>query len=123
MEKLQRPEYEALVERILAGEITRDQAADISSEQTGKSRSTFLTWIRNSGAAERLKAVRGSVGSRNIHAHKDPVKVDAYEAAMALALSGKVSIRHAAAKYEVSYPYLQRRVQAARGTTGSQVPA
>lgn len=106
MQKTNRPEFEALVDRIAAGEVTRDQASHLAAAATGVSPKTFLSWIRSSGAAQRLRGVRGNVGTNNIHAHKDPDKVKAYEDAMALALSGKVSARTAALKYKVSYKWL-----------------
>jgi hypothetical protein len=119
MEKLNRPEFEALVDRVAAGEITRAQAAQIASETVGVSPNTFLSWVRSSGAAARLKNVRGTVGQRNVHAHKDPAVVKAYDDAVALALSGKVSVRQAAAAHNVSYPWLLakvRKVQPAKAT-------
>ena len=109
--KKPRPEYEALVERIARGEISRNEAADIAQEQTGASRQTFLSWVRTSGNSERLKDVRGNAGSNSIHAHKDPAIVAAYDAALKLAVSGKVSIRQAAKVHNVSYPWLLTKVR------------
>ena len=114
MEKKLRPDYERLVDRIAAGEITRAQAAELAHQATGQSAQTFLGWIRNSGASKRLRSVRGNVGANNIHAHKDPVKVKAYEDALAMALSGQHSVRHAAANHGVSYQYLLHKVRKLR---------
>lgn len=111
-----RPEYEALVERIASGEITRLQAADLSYEITGLRPQTFLSWLRTSGNAKKLTPTRRNAGASSTFAHTDPDKIKAYDDALALALSNKVSIRAAAAKYKVSYPYLLRKVRKAGGT-------
>lgn len=112
-----RPDYELLVARIESGEITRLKAAELSCEITGLKPQTFLSWLRSSGAAKRLKPTRGNAGSNSGWAHTDPAVIKAYEEALALALSKKVSVRQAAAVHKVSYQYLLRKVRAASGPT------
>ena len=104
-----RPEYDVLVTRILSGELTRLQAADLSEAQTGLRPQTFLSWLRTSGKLPDLKATRRNAGSLSPFAHKDPNKVNAYADALALALSGRVSVRQAAIKHGVSYIHLLRK--------------
>lgn len=111
-----RPEYEKLVARIETGELTRLQAADLSFEATGLKPQTFLSWLRSSGAAERLKSTRGNAGSNSQFAHTDPAVIQAYTEALALALTKKVSIRRAADVHKVSYQYLLKKVRTAGGT-------
>jgi len=112
MQKKLRPEYEALFDRILSGELTRKDAA-AQADNPG----TFLSWIRSSGKAEALKNFRGNSGQSSIHSHtrKDPVNgpavVKAYAEAIELALSGKVSARQAAKVKKVSYAYLLTKLQ------------
>lgn len=106
-----RPDYEKLVDRILAGELTRQQAADLSYQITGLKPQTFLSWLRTSGKLEKLKDTRRNAGANSQFAHTDPAIVDAYRKALELALTGKVSVRSAALKYNVSYQYLLRKVQ------------
>lgn len=105
-----RPDYDKLVDRILSGELTRLQAADISFEQTGLKPQTFLSWLRSSGNLEKLKETRGNTGANSQFAHTDPDKIKAYDDAMALALSGKVSARASAARFGVNYQYLLRKI-------------
>lgn len=126
--KKHRPEYEALVPRIAIGEISRKQAAEISAEQTGLSPGSFLVWLHSSGNIESLKHTRLSAGANNIHSHNnpdnvdsyDPDKVKAYEDAMALVMAGTTSMRKAAAKFNVSYPYLLKKARAAGLTQPKQ---
>ena len=126
--KKPRPEYEALVPRIASGELTRKEAAEISSQQTGLSPGSFTVWLHNSGHAEKLKHTRLNTGPNNIHSLSnpdnvdgyDPAKVKAYEDALALAAIGKTSIRQAAAKFNVSYPYLLRKARAAGVTMAKE---
>lgn len=114
MAKKERPEYEALVNRIASGELTRQQAADIAHEQTGLSKGTFLVWLSSSGASERLKEQRGSAGDNSIHSHakNDPDKAKAYEEAVTMVLKG-MSGAQAARTFDVNYQYLMRKVAAA----------
>lgn len=122
--KKSRPEYEALVERILSRELTRAQASLIAAEQTGSSPQTFLGWITaNKEVREKLKPTRGSVGANSVHAHTDPDKVKAYDDALSLALSGKVSTRAAALKHGVSYEYLCRLVRKNLAQSTASTPA
>lgn len=104
-----RPEYETLVQRIAAGELSREQAAAESENLTGLKGGTFLSWLRTSGATQKLKPVRRNAGVNSPFAHTDPDKIKAYEDAMALASSGRVSVRAAALRHGVSYPYLLRK--------------
>lgn len=105
------PQFESLVPRILSGEITRQQAADIACQETGYSRSTFLVWLNTSGNAAKLKGVRGSSGPRNIHSHaqNDPNKVKAYEDAVKTVLAGQTGT-YAAEKHGVNYQYLMKLI-------------
>ena len=124
--KTPRPEYEVLAELISSGELTRKQAADRASAETGQSANTFLSWLRSSGWAERLKHTRGNAGSNSVHAHKDPDKVKAYAEALAEALSTKRSVRSVAAKYAhrgVNYVYLARKVKRAEASRVEQEAA
>lgn len=116
-----RPEYEALVQRISTGEITRLEAAQLAVEQTGLSANTFLSWVRSSGVAKKLKHTRGTVGANSIHAHKDPDKVKAYEDALAEAMGSSGSLTAIAAKHGVSYGYLSKKVRAARAALAATV--
>lgn len=111
------PKFLQLFERVAAGELTRAQAADIAFEETGRSRNTFLAWIISSKERkERLKPLRLTVGTNNVHAHKDPKKIQAYADAVSLSLTGKTKISDAARKYNVDYGYLQILVRKAKGT-------
>ena len=108
-----RPDYDKLVDRILAVEISRQEAADLSFELTGLKPQTFLSWLRSSGKLDMLKPTRANAGANSQFAHTNPDKVKAYEDALALALTGKVSIRAAALKFDVSYPYLLKKARKA----------
>lgn len=124
--KIRRPEYEALAEMISSGQLTRKQAADRASAETGQSTNTFLSWLRSSGWAEKLKHARGNAGSNSIHAHKDPDKVKAYDEALAEALATRKSVRSVAAKYAhrgVNYVYLARKVKRAEAARAEQEAA
>ena len=118
-----RPDYAELVTRIENGELTRSQAAELSLEITGLKPQTFLSWLRSSGATARLKSTRGNAGANSQFAHTDPAIISAYESALALALSGKVSIRQAAALHKVSYPYLLKKVRLAKGHSAENADA
>lgn len=126
--KKERPEYEALVPRIASGEISRKEAAEISAKQTGLSPGSFLVWLHTSGRTETLKHTRLSAGANNIHSLSNPDNVDgydpdkakAYEDAMALVTAGTTSMRKAAAKFGVSYPYLLKKARAAGLTQPKQ---
>lgn len=110
------PEFQELFDRILAGELTRKQAAELAHQQTGRSPSTFLSWITVSKERKSLLyPLRLTVGVNNVHAHKDPDKVEAYRNAVELALSNRVSVRSAANKFGVDYRYLLVKVRKARG--------
>lgn len=109
-----RPEYDVLVTRILSGELTRLQAAELSETQTGLRPKTFLSWLRSSGKLPDLKDTRRNAGQLSQFAHKDPDKIKSYADALALALSGKTSVRQAAIKYNVSYLHLLRKWRKAR---------
>jgi hypothetical protein len=103
-----RPDYEALVDRVQAGEITRLQAAQLSGAPN-----TFLSWVRSSGAYLRLKDVRASAGDKHWHSHAklDPDKAAAYEEALALAQTGRLSLLAISRQFAargVSYEYLLR---------------
>lgn len=124
--KAHRPEYEALAELISTGELTRKQAADRAHAETGQSTNTFLSWLRSSGWAEKLKHARGNAGSNSIHAHKDPDKVKAYDEALAEALATRKSVRSVASKYAhrgVNYIYLARKVKRAEAARAEQEAA
>ena len=124
--KIPRPEYEVLAELISSGELTRKQAADRASAETGQSANTFLSWLRSSGWTEKLKHARGNAGSNSVHAHKDPDKVKAYEEALAEALATSKSVRSVAAKYAhrgVNYVYLARKVKRAAAARAEQEAA
>ena len=109
-----RPEYEALIEKILDGEMSRKQAAALSKEQTGLSEQNFLSWITGyPGLKEKLKHTNGNKGANSPLAHKDPDKVKAYEDAIAEVLSGRTAVQ-VAKKYGVNYVYLCRRVACMR---------
>ena len=106
-----RPEYEALIQKILAGEISRKQAAALSREQTGLSEQSFLSWITAfPGLKEKLKPTNGNKGANSHLAHKDPDKVKAYEDAIAEVMAGRPATL-AAEKYGVNYVYLCRRAR------------
>lgn len=65
-----RPIYEALIEKIKSGELTRKQAA-IASTITGLSADTFMSWLKSSGAIKdpAMRAARRSAGQAStIHA-------------------------------------------------------
>lgn len=125
MAKKERPEYEALVNRIASGELTRQQAADIAHEQTGLSKGTFLVWLSSSGASERLKEQRGTAGDNSIHSHakNDPDKAEAYKRAIDAVMHGMPGAQ-AARRFDVNYQYLMRKVLNVRsrlqGTEGAQ---
>lgn len=111
------PKFIELFERVASGELTRAQAAEIAFEETGRSRNTFLAWIISSKERkERLKPLRLTVGTNNVHAHKDPDKVKAYADAVALALTGKMKISDVARRFHVDYGYLLIKVRAAKAT-------
>lgn len=106
-----RPEYEALITKILAGEISRKEAATISKEQTGLSEQSFFSWITKSkDIREKLRPTNGNRGQNSVHAHKDPDKVKAYEDAISEVLAGRPA-NVAAKKYGVNYTYLCRRAR------------
>lgn len=106
-----RPEYEALVERILAGEIPRKTAAALARVQTGLSEQNFLSWITGyPGLKEKLKPTNGNRGQNSHLAHKDPDKVKAYEEAIAEVMAGRTAVQ-VAKRYKVNYVYLCRRVR------------
>lgn len=125
MAKKERPEYEALVNRIASGELTRQQAAEIAHEQTGLSAGTFLVWLSSSGASERLKEQRGTAGDNSIHSHakNDPDKAEAYKRAIDAVMHGMPGAQ-AARRFDVNYQYLMRKVLNVRsrlqGTEGAQ---
>ena len=106
--------------RIASGELTRQQAAELSREKTGLKPQTFLSWLRTAGKVQELKPTRRNAGQNSTFAHTDPDKIKAYDDALKLSLTKKVSIRAAAAKYKVSYPYLLRKV---RKATEPRTPA
>lgn len=111
------PLFQDLFERIAAGQLTRAQAADIAAEQTGRSRNTYLSWITASKERQqRLKPLRLNAGVNNVHAHKDPEKIKAYEDAIAHALEGKMKIKAIARRFQVDYKYLLIKVRKARQT-------
>jgi hypothetical protein len=109
-----RPHYETLVNRIASGELTRLQAAKISQELTGLSTQTFLSWLRSADKLKDLKHTRGNAGPNSPNSHTDPEKIAAYDHALRLALTGKVSARTAASMHKVSYQYLLRKMKAAK---------
>jgi hypothetical protein len=109
-----RPEYEALVQRIARGEITRPEAATLAASSTGLSANTFLSWLRSSGRVKDLIDRRGTVGQNSIHAHKDPDKVLAYENALNAVMGGDLTMVAAAKKFDVSYRYLVKKVHKAK---------
>lgn len=90
------------------------QAAELSETQTGLRPKTFLSWLRSSGKLPDLKDTRRNAGQLSQFAHKDPDKVKAYADALALALSGKTSVRQAAIKYSVNYLHLLRKWRKAK---------
>lgn len=116
-----RPDYDKLVDRILSGELTRLEAANLSFEQTGLKPQTFLSWLRSSGNLEKLKPTRGNAGANSPFAHTDPDKVKAYADATALALTGKGSVRAAAKMFGVNYPYLLRKLNSNEEFRSSRV--
>lgn len=109
------PEFKALVQRIAAGEISREQAAEIG----GVPVNTFKTWLRRSGALEQIKHTRRSAGVYHFAAEKDPDKVAAYARAIAECLRARnpPSVLSVAKKYAargVSYQWLLHKVAQAR---------
>lgn len=114
--------FESLVPRILSGELTRNQAADMAHQETGYKQSTFLVWLHSSGNAKKLKGVRGSSGPRSVHSHakNDPDKAKAYEDAVATVLAGQTGA-YAAKKYDVNYQYLMNIVKK-RKSVGATSP-
>lgn len=106
--------YETLVNRIASGELTRLQAAKISHELTDLSPQTFLSWLRSADKLKDLKHTRGNAGANSSNAHTDPEKIKAYDHALRLALTDKVSVRTAASMHKVSYQYLLRKVKVAK---------
>ena len=122
-----RPEYEALVLRVQAGEITRQRAAELAHEQTGLSEQTFLSWITSSGSAKLLRDQRGSAGANSIHSHarNDPDKAIAYEEAVAAALASRGSVKAVYNKFAergVSYVHLASLVRKARPPRPQSLP-
>ncbi len=108
-----RPDYEALLAQVRAGTLTRVEAATASG--TPKS---FLGWVHAHGHHLPLPDQRTS--EKHWNAHTDPHKVQAYEKALELALSGRVSVRSAAAAHGVSYVYLLRKFHKAVGSMPPQ---
>src|SRR4051812_7814026 len=101
------PEFQALVQRIADGEISREQAAELS----GVPANTFKTWLRRSGALGAIKPTRRSAGVYHYAAQKDPDKVDAYRDAIEECLRpvNPPSVRSVALRYAargVSYQWL-----------------
>jgi transposase len=98
-----------LIDKIAAGEMTRQEAAAAA----GLNFETFKGWLRRTeGALERLKHTRGNRGENHRKAlvNTDPGKADAYRDAVAEILASKASARSIwQAKYKargVSYVYL-----------------
>lgn len=83
--------FDELVERIAAGELTRQQAADLC----GLNYHTFKGWITRSGAAAKLRDSRGNAGENNLHSHAktNPELAQAYKDAVLVVLANqKVSM-------------------------------
>lgn len=117
-----RPDYDKLVERILSGELTRLQAADISYEITGLKPKTFLSWLRSSGKLPELAPTRGNRGDGSPFSFRnpdnpnyDPGKAAAYDKAVAQAMSTtSKSVRAIAKDHGVNYVYLLRKLSKAK---------
>jgi transposase-like protein len=119
--KKDRPEYEALKRKIESGELSRKQAALAAQMVTGLAPSTFMSWLRSSGALKGLKHTRLSAGQNSHLAHKDPDKVKAYEQAVSAVLEGQAPKR-AAEKFGVCYQHLLRKVHQARPPAPMRAP-
>jgi transposase len=117
------PEFSALVDRIAAGQITREDAAAAA----GVPINTFKTWLRRAGALGGLKHTRRSAGVYHFAAEKDPAKVAAYVEAVAECTRehNPPSVRSVAKRYAargVSYPWLLHKVQQARAGSATLAP-
>lgn len=60
---------------------------------------TFLSWVRYSGWAKKLRDTWANAGAKHWNATKNPDKAAAYKEARALALSGRVSVMAAARQF------------------------
>lgn len=114
--KKPRPEYEALVPRIASGELTRKQAADIASEQTGLSPGSFLLWLNHSGRNKELVNTRRNAGETSVRAlaNTDPDKAKAYADAIKAVTEDHMNGELAAKKFGVSYQYMMRKIKEAK---------
>lgn len=109
--------FDELVERIAAGELTRKQAADLC----GLNYHTFKGWITRSGAASKLRDSRGNVGENNLHSHAktNPELAQAYKDAVSVVLANqKVSMLSIWRKdfQHLRYELLRQKVLAAKQT-------
>lgn len=125
--------FTTLVQRIAAGELTRQQAA----VEAGVPLGTFKSWLSRSGATQGLQHVDGRATPRSTPlAESTPEKTLAYAEAVAecLRVSNPPSVLSVAKKYAprgVSYKWLLHKVARARtaaaprpslGSTGPAQP-
>lgn len=114
------PEFKALAARMHAGEITRDQMADLCGIKIG----TLGVWLTRSGLTKKNNAD----GTKKLHGFalgmviNDPTRAQALSAVVDRVMSGEISVTQASKECpEIPLSTISSRVRKLKGYAGLPV--